>query len=299
MKYNVISYFLSEGVRNVFKNKKSAFACLFVMWATMFIFGLFYAIGKNVNNIVKDLQAKMPFNVFIQNEATEDQIQELGEQISKINGVNKITYVSKEEAYNIMREKYKNFPYVMEGRDPYIFPASYSVTLTDLSLNEQVQQEIQKLENVDSITNKNETIKTLLFFAKAIKMGTMGILIVIIAISVFIIANTIKLTVHARRKEISIMKYVGATNSFIRTPFIIEGIIIGLMAGVISILTVGGCYKLITNTLVQWLAKAQIGINILLPFSDISTQVIIVYLVLGLGIGIVGSSISMRKYLEV
>ena len=120
----------------------------------------------------------------------------------------------------------------------------------------------------------------------------------LLVIAMTIISNTIKLTVHARRKEISIMKYVGATNGFIRTPFMIEGIIIGLMAGVISILLVGGIYNLIANKIMTSPTATKIGIDIL-SFASMSSQVIIVYLILGIGIGMIGSSISMKKYLEV
>ena len=251
MKYNVITYFLSEGFKNVFKNKKSTFSCLGVMCGAMLIFGLFYAIGRNVNNMVDNLEAKQSFNVFIEHGTTEEQVQKLGEEINKIEGVNKTSYTSQEEAYNTMREWLGDASSAMDGFDPSAFRASYSVTLTDLSMNDYVQTEIQKLENVNKIVSNNDTIQKLNSIAKWIRITTLAILIVLVAISVFIISNTIKLTVHARRKEISIMKYVGATNSFIRTPFIIEGIIIGLIAGVISILLVGGGYNFIANKITR------------------------------------------------
>ena len=298
MKYNVFSYFFSEGFKNVFKNKKSTFSCLGVMCATMLVFGLFYAIGQNVNNMVEDLEKNQSFNVFILSEATEEQIAVLGEEINKIEGVNKITYRTKEEAYNSMRERLKDRAFLMDGVEPTAFSASYAVTLTDLSLNQHVQEEISKLDNVKRIVSNDETITNLASIAKWIRIITLAILVVLIAISVFIISNTIKLTVHARRKEISIMKYVGATNTFIRTPFMIEGIIIGLMAGIISILLVGGGYNFIANKIMQNQTAQEIGINVL-SFANISTQVIIVYMVLGIGIGVIGSSISMKKYLEV
>ena len=247
MKYNVITYFLSEGFKNVFKNKKSTFSCLGVMCGAMLIFGLFYAIGRNVNNMVDNLEAKQSFNVFIEHGTTEEQVQKLGEEINKIEGVNKTSYTSQEEAYNTMREWLGDASSAMDGFDPSAFRASYSVTLTDLSMNDYVQTEIQKLENVNKIVSNNDTIQKLNSIAKWIRITTLAILIVLVAISVFIISNTIKLTVHARRKEISIMKYVGATNSFIRTPFIIEGIIIGLIAGVISILLVGNFPSIIPD----------------------------------------------------
>ena len=298
MNYNVITYFLGEGFRNVFKNKKSTFSCLGVMCGAMLIFGLFFAIGKNINAMVENLEAKQSFNVFIEHGTTEDEIKELGEKINKIDGVNKTTFTTQEEAYNTMREWLGDASSAMDGFEPSAFRASYSVTLTDLSMNEHVQEEINKLEHVNKIVSNNETIQKLNSIAKWIRITTLAILTVLVAISTFIISNTIKLTVHARRKEISIMKYVGATNSFIRTPFIIEGIIIGLIAGIISILLVGGGYNLLANKISGNKTVQDIGINVI-SFASMSTQVILVYLILGIGIGVIGSSISMRKYLEV
>ena len=120
-----------------------------------------------------------------------------------------------------------------------IYPASYIVTLTDLSLNSSVQQQINSIDHVDSIESSNKTITMLMNITKGIRMVTLVILVILVFISIFIITNTIKLTVHARRKEISIMKYVGATNGFIRWPFIVEGIIIGLISALITVFLVG------------------------------------------------------------
>ena len=145
---------------------------------------------------------------------------------------------------------------------------------------------------------RDKTIQALINVANGIRWVSGGILILLIVISIFIIANTIKLTVHARRKEISIMKYVGATNSFIRWPFIVEGMIIGIIAAMISILILGVAYNLLTDKILQSAINSMINIQ-LLSFSEIFTLVIAVYLTLGIGIGIIGSMISMRKYLEV
>lgn len=298
MKYNVIGYFLSEGFRNVFKNKKSTFSCLGVMCATMLIFGLFFTIGENINNAVNGLEKEQGMQVFMEYEATEDQISKLKEDISKIDGVNSVTFVSKEEAYNTMKERLGKNEDAIKGFTPDIFSVSYVVTLTDLSLNNQVYNEISSLDNVREIQNKRDTIETLSKIGNTIKFVTFIMFAILILISLFIISNTIKLTVHARRKEISIMKYVGATNGFIRTPFMIEGIIIGLISGLVSILIVGGGYNYIATQLTNSETWQQLSIN-LLSFGDMFGQIVLVYMLLGVGIGIVGSSISMKRYLEV
>ena len=298
MKYNVIGYFLSEGFRNVFKNKKSTFSCLGVMCATMLIFGLFFTIGKNINNAVKGLESEQGMQVFMDYEATQDEISKLKEDISKIQGVNSVTFVSKEEAYNTMKERLGKNEDAIKGFTPDIFSVSYIVTLTDLSLNNQVYNEINELDGVREIQNKRDTIETLSKIGNTIQIVTFTMFAILILISLFIISNTIKLTVHARRKEISIMKYVGATNGFIRTPFMIEGIIIGLISGLISVIVVGGGYNYIATRLANSTTWQQLSIN-LLSFGDMFAQIILVYMLLGVGIGIIGSSISMKRYLEV
>ena len=161
-----------------------------------------------------------------------------------------------------------------------------------------MQEQISKLPHFKRITSSNQTINSLSIIGKWIRIVTGVILIVLIFISIFIIANTIKLTVHARRKEISIMKYVGATNSFIRTPFMIEGIIIGIVSSAISLGLVGALYNWCTIKMAQSETMQTIGIN-MLQFKDLFSSILIVYIILGVGIGIIGSRVSMRKYLDV
>lgn len=300
VRYNVLSYLIGEGFRNFFKNKKSTGASLMIMCATMLIFGLFFLIGENVNYMLKEIESEQGMQVFMVKDATEEQIKKLGEQIQSLNYVAKTEFVSKEDAYNIVNERYSEYSRFLEGytveKNP--FKVSYVVTLTDLSKSDEVRTQIEQFENVNNIEMRDKTINALVSIANGIRWVSGGILILLIIISTFIIANTIKLTVHARRKEISIMKYVGATNGFIRWPFIIEGILIGVIAAMISILILGLGYNFIINKIMETTVTSMINIT-LLPFTEVFKLVIIVYLGLGIGIGTIGSIISMRKYLEV
>jgi cell division transport system permease protein len=298
VKHSIIGYLLGEGFRNVFHNKKSSGASLAIMCATMLIFGIFFMIIENINSAVKTIELQQGMQVFIQKDASDEQISQIGEQIKAINGVNTIKFISKEDALNYNREKLGN-PALFVGYDEENpFKASYLVTLTDLKLSSEVQENIYKLDNIASITSQDNTINNLVKIANGIKIVSIVVLSLLVIISIFIIANTIKLTVHARRKEISIMKYVGATDSFIRWPFIIEGIIIGIIAAIISLAILGLAYNLIISKLGNSAVLAKIGMS-LLSFANISTLLVIVYLVLGIGIGALGSTISMRKYLKV
>ena len=298
MKYNIIGYFLSEGFRNVFKNKKSTISCLGIMCVTMLMFGAFFAIGKNITHIVSNLEDAQAIRVNIQNDTSEEDVVKMKDQILAIDGVADAKRKTKQDAFNEMKNKLEGYTSSMEGIEPDFLFDSYIVTLTDLDMNDSVQEQISKLPHFRSITSSNQTINTLSTVGKWIRIFTGTILVVLILISIFIIANTIKLTVHARRKEISIMKYVGATNSFIRAPFMIEGVIIGIMSSAISLGIVGALYNWGTIKMAQSETIQKIGVN-MLQFKDLLSSILIVYIILGVGIGIIGSRISMRKYLDV
>ena len=298
MRFNVINYWISEGVKNLFKNKKSTMSSLMIMCATMIIFGIFLILGENINHFVDQVKSEQGFQVFLKTDATDEEAQKVGEEIRAVDGVSTAEFKDKTYALNTMKEKLGDKSELIDGYGADYFPTSYVVTLTDLNLSKDVQEKILKIENVDKITSSDKTVSTLLGLAKGIKLVTGIILVLLIIISIFIISNTIKLTVHARRKEISIMKYVGATNNFIRWPFIVEGMIIGVFASAISIVLVGGAYSLLAEQAVNASFMQTINMS-LVGFKDMISSIIFVYMLLGIGIGALGSVISMRKYLKV
>ena len=301
VRYNIIGYLIGEGFKSLIKNKKSTFSALIIMCLCMLVFGIFFMIGENINHIMDTVQEAQGMQVFIKVDVTNARMTEIGQKIQAVNGVSTVEFVNREQAYNTMKETLdEGTASVVEGISKDRIPESFLVTLTNLELNEQVQNEIKQIvgEDLDDLTSSNTTIATLISIGKGIRIFTFALLLILVAISVVIISNTIKLTVHARRKEISIMKYVGATNSFIRWPFIVEGIIIGVVSAMIAILIVGGIYNVVINGLVQTDIVKTIGISFV-TFSDMFTLVIAIYMALGIGIGVLGSVISMRKYLEV
>lgn len=285
MKYNILGYLIGEGFGNVFKNKKSTGASLMIMCATMVIFGIFLILTENINHFVAEVESAQGIQVFINNDATQKQIEEVNEKIRALDGVSTTVYVSKEDALKQMKEKFGDKQDLLAGyEERNIFPASYIVTLTDLTKSTEIQNQILTFDNIKKITSKDETVSTLISLANGIKIVTGVILILLVIISVFIIANTIKLTVHARRKEISIMKYVGATNGFIRWPFIVEGMIIGIFASAISITLIGIAYSFLAEKMVNVPFMQMINMS-LVTFGDMFNSIIFVYMLLGIGIG--------------
>ena len=306
MRYNVLTYLIGEGFRNVFKNKKSTSASIIIMALTMLIFGVFFVITQNINGIMQQIENEQGIQVFLY-DISEDQTKAVEDYIKNIDGVNTVEYKSKEDALNQLKSQFKDREDLLSGYDENnIFPASYVVTLTDLTKSKEVQQKIDDYDKdkpdseqvIKNITSKDETVTTLVNLANGVRIITGVILVILIIISIFIISNTIKLTVHARRKEISIMKYVGATNSFIRWPFIVEGIIIGIISAAISIIILGINYNIIAGKILESQVVSAMNIS-LLTFADMFGLIVLVYAILGIGIGVLGSCISMRRYLKV
>ena len=250
---------------------------------------------------MEQIQSEQAMQVFIDPDATPEEEAELEQKIKSIQYVNTTEYVSKEQALNEVKSWSDDISkfledYTADGVNP--FKASYVVTLTDLTKNDEVQAQIKTFDNVADIEAGNQTVNKLVDLANGVRTATAVILVLLIFISIFIIANTIKLTVHARRKEISIMKYVGATNGFIRWPFMVEGIIIGIVSALISVVILGFTYNFIAEKLITSSMVTTLQIN-LLTFSDMLSMLFVVYIIMGIGIGAIGSAISMKKYLEV
>lgn len=299
MRYNSIRYLISEGFKSVIKQKKMTGASIIIMCATMFMFGVFYLLGENINYVMKQVESQQGMRVIINDDATETQIDELKVKIKQIENVSTVTFYSKEDALASMKSILGDHQDLIAGYDEVNpFPASYFVTLTDLTQNEQVQSKIMELDNVEEISTDNDTIANLSKVAQSIQTITLVLLSLLIIISIFIIAYTIKLTVYARRREISIMKYVGATNRFIRGPFVVEGIIIGIISAFVTIGIVAFAYnatlaKILESSVIKSLTISLYG------FSELFVRVLLVYILLGTGIGVLGSIISMRRYLKV
>lgn len=302
MKFNSLGYLISEGIKSVFKQKKMTSASIIIMCATMFMFGIFYLIGENINFAMSQLESEQGIRVMIKEGATDSEIEKLKVDIQEIDGVNTVTFVSKAEALATVKSWIvgsSDSEDLLAGYDEdNPFPASYFVTLTDLSKNAEVQEKIKQLDNVDDLSTDNDVIAKLATLARTIQIVTLVLLLILVAISIFIISYTIKLTVYARRREISIMKYVGATNGFIRGPFIVEGIIIGIISALITLILIGFAYNGVLSQIMSSAVMRSISIS-LYTFQALFAKVLIVYLILGIGIGTLGSVISMNKYLKV
>ena len=337
MRYNLISYLIGDGIKNIAKNKKSTFSAIIIMIVTMMTVGICFVIGENVKYILNQMENGYSIDVYIDKSASDEEKEQLKEEIKGIEFVNpdNIQYINKQEAYHQAIKRLGESAVELQGynENEHPFPESYVITLTNLDKLEEVVPKIEQLNSVlytsESTYKKDETdpaiadeqnnqdkkeetkkkspAETLTHFNRNVSIALIVIGGGLIVFSIIIIGNTIKLTVHARRKEISIMKYVGATNNFIRAPFIVEGIILGVISSLISIVLLGGLYVwlkngLIGNALQGWLkefSNMSSGMEKLLQFDQMFSEIMLIFLAIGIGIGVFGSILSMKKYLKV
>ena len=251
MNYNILSYLIGEGFKNVFKNKKSTFAALLIMFFTMITVGLGIAGAKNLSFIMGQLEKDVPIKVYLKNDVKDADVADMEEFLKSIDGVNSVDYTSKAQALIEAKEKLADSADILNSYSEtnHPFPASYAITLTDLGKSQSVVDAVNNSDfmkdKVKEISSSETLINGLNRINRVVKIGFIGLGILLVVVSTVIISNTIKLTVHARRREISIMKYVGATNNFIRAPFIVEGVVIGIVAIALSLVALGGLYHLI------------------------------------------------------
>ncbi|MCR5146184.1 MAG: permease-like cell division protein FtsX [Clostridia bacterium] len=310
MRFNILSYLVGDGIKNISKNKKSTITAITIMVVTMLTVGICLVIGENINAILGKMEESYPLEIYLKDDISVSEKENLESEIRNIEYVNpNITYITKEEAYHKALDKVGKDTVMIAGynENNHPFPPSFIITFTNLDKVDEVANKIESLPNVTGTTREDqkENTKSLTQLDHKVNIALVSIGGLLVIFSIIIIGNTIKLTVHARRKEISIMKYVGATNNFIRAPFIVEGIIIGLISSLISLTALAGLYVWIKNNIIGnglegWLNSLGVSSGLkLLDFSQMFTQITLIFLAMGIGIGAFGSVHSMRKYLKV
>lgn len=296
MKMNNIKYFIATAFRSVFKNGLMSMVSIFTVVSCLLILGLFLAVGINVNYISDQVRADAEIKVIVDENFDEANIDQITQEIKKIDNVGTIKLVTKQDALSYMKNAFEEDASALDGLESdNPFRTSYKVKLKDITKAAQTTKALAKISGVAEVNNKQELLDKIIHITNAIKTASIWIMILLSIISVFIIANTIKLAVYARRKEINIMKFVGATDWFIRWPFIIEGIIIGIIGSLVAFALVSIGYIACLNAL----SSFNLDMFTFKSYGDIFAAFITTFLVLGTFIGAVGSGFSMRKYLEV
>ena len=290
-------YLIKEGFRNTWTNRMMSIASICVLLSCLVLIGSASMVFLNINSLVERIEDENVIMVYINDNATDAQIDEMGSKITAMSNVEKAEFVSKEDAWaeqlDTMEEAQAQF--FTEVSTDIPLPDAYKVTVKDLAQFKTTVKDIKALEHIDTGRENTDLAKKLDTISHGISIIAIIIISVLFAISLFIISNTIKLTVYSRRLEISIMKSVGATNSFVRLPFVVEGIILGIVSGAVSLGVVWGVYELAINQFSELFASIGIAP---LAFTDYALQMLGVFLAIGIISGVGGSLITMRRYLN-
>ncbi len=302
MKWSSFRYLAKQGLHNMVRNRLMTFASVGVLTVCLIITGVAGLFTANMNSLMDYLGSQNLLVVYPQEDLDEAGLAQLDSELRSISGLLEVTYVSKDEALEMMRESMGDqgelFD-VFEGEEnPFL--ANYRVVLQDVSQMGEIIPQLEAISGVDEVTYPAQLPEMFVSLHKAVTIISVGLVVVLGFVSVVVISNTIRLTVFARRKEINIMKYVGATNGFIRLPFFVEGIVVGLIAGVLSAALVLGGYQLLVIYSVDFTGfMGQMIADILLPLEQVWWAVLAAFLVFGSLIGSVGTATSIRKYLKV
>ena len=290
-------YTLKQAFTQVARNKTMTLTSLFSITAMLLILGMFFILAVNVNLMTENTKQQFDLvEIYLLDETPESDIQSMMQSLQGLNEVEKVDFLSKEDAMAEMQERWGENAYLLDGLSENPLPRSIRVTVKDVSDAESVVDYADGFSGVEDIKYSQSEVDKIIKITDGIQIGALVVIVFLIVVSIVVVSNTVKLTVLARGREISIMKYVGATNWFIRGPFLAEGIVIGIIAAVIS--------SGLVSVLYYWLSQsfsAQILVLFstgLVPVGFMSANLIVIFMSLGISIGAVGRIISMRKFLD-
>lgn len=292
-----LSYTIKQALKQIARNKAMMFTSLFSITAMMLILGLFFMLAVNVNILTQDARDQFDMvEIYLEDDADGSQLNEINEKLEGLSYIKDVKYVSKKDALKIMKKRWGDKGYLLNGLTRNPLPASFQVRLKDINDADRLVKYADKMDGVEDATYRQDMIDKILKITDNLQIGAMVLIIFLVVVSIVVVANTIRLTVLARGREISIMKYVGATNWFIRGPFLTEGIIIGVISALISSAAVTALYRAVTSSFAD---RILIMFSTrLMPVSFLASNLTVIFLALGISIGAIGSLISMRRFLD-
>lgn len=297
MSLSKLGYSLSQAKKNVIRNGLMTVASLFTIASCLIILGLFTVITLNVNYITDQVKDQCEVQLFLDEEASDERAKAIKSEIDGIPNVKESVLFTKEDMLEFakadMFEGKEDLLTGFEGEDNP-FSNSYKITLTDIEKTSETVAELSLLTDVDHVENKQDVVNTVVSVSNVVKKMSLCVMVLLLVIAIVIISNTIKLTVFNRRKEINIMKYIGATDRFIRVPFVMEGMLIGLIGALISFAAMMWGYV----TVLKYIAAYQFDMFEFISYITVAPIIGVLFVGVGCLIGIAGSVFSMRKYLK-
>ena len=290
-------YSLKQALVQLNRNKTMALTSLFSITAMLLILGMFFILVVNVNLLTESAKDQFDMvEVYMLDDATDDQINTIMDSVKALDYTDTVEFLDKDDAMNEMKDRWGDNGYLLDGLQENPLPCSIRITLKNIEDSQELVDYVSNFEGIEKVKYNQSEINKILKITNGIQVGALVIIVFLIFVSIIVVSNTVKLTVLARGREISIMKYVGATNWFIRGPFLIEGIIIGILAALISAGVICGLYSLIiANISEQMLVMFSTG---LVPVAFMTENLIVIFIALGVSIGAMGSMISMRRFLD-
>ncbi|WP_077864472.1 permease-like cell division protein FtsX [Clostridium saccharobutylicum] len=296
MKINTISYYFKDAFTSLKRNKTISIASIITVLITFFVLGIFMLVANNINKGIDTVQNKVELKIFLKDDIKLIDQREIEIKLRDIDGVKDVVYQSKED-------EYKNFQNTTNGNDGLLqgytlqnnpFSASFTVKLNSPEYASTVTEQIKDLQGIETIGDQQDIVDKVVSIVKGVKFVGFGLFVILVGVSIFLIMNTTKLTVYSRRREVGIMKFVGATDWFIRWPFVIEGMVIGLVGSILSCILLFFTYK----WLFSWIASHMVFVT-LVSTSYVLTSLLWQFIIGGVIVGGIASVIALRKFLDV
>lgn len=302
MRISTVGYTMKQGVKNIGRNKLFSLASVATMAECIFLFGLFFSVILNFNYIVKKAEEGVAITVFFEENLEDSKVEAIGDALRDRDDVLKVTYVSADEAWDTFKDEYfgesKDLAEGFKDDNPLAGSDNYEVYMKDVESQKEVVKFAEGLDGVRKVNKSDVVAKTLSSVNKLILYVSAAIILILLIVTVFLISNTVTIGITVRKEEIAIMKYIGAKDYFVRGPFIVEGILIGLVGAAIPL---AGLYVVYDKAIDYIMTRFSILNNILdfMPVWDVYKILLPTGLLLGVGIGFIGSFFTIRKHLKV
>lgn len=292
-----LNYLTKEGFRNLKVNKLMSVASVTVLFSCLMLIGIAFMLLVNIEAFISGIEGENIIMAYVDDAATDIEIKKVGLDLEKIPNVQSVEKINKEDAYkDILADMDENLKVYLEGLEENPLPDAYRVTVRNMSSFDTVVEQVKGVTNIFRVRENSSLAKQLSDLRDSVTTISIVIIVMLLLVSLFIISNTIKVTMFSRRLEISIMKSVGATNSFIRWPFMVEGIVIGVIAGILAT----GAVWLVSEFALSSLTSSLsiVGASVEVNFIDYALWLCLAFIALGVFTGVFGSATSMRKYLK-
>ncbi len=293
MRLNRSGYLIREGFRSIGTHGFMSFATVTIIMACLIIMGSVTLLSLNIDKVIKDLENQNEVVAFVDENYTEDSARALQGAIEGLDNISTVEFVSRAKAFDTFMESYSSD--LAEGLDDQVLRDRYVIHLTDIARMEETKSALEGVAGIAKVKAHLDYAKTFITVRNVVSVVSLALIVMLVFVSIFIMSNTIKLATFGRREEIAIMKMVGASNGFIRLPFVVEGLVLGILGGGLGFLAEWGIYELLTKKLVGSIA----GIFAVVPFAQIALPMLIAYMTIGVLIGAFGGVNAIRNYLEV